>query len=248
MAEQQPTPEEQLLKLIENPRAKPEGGKPSPKVTSGKPSPAVSTKKPFSLPSFEKLRGVLSFLKQEKAAKKQEQGGGAPAFSFDLNIKWVNHLLLALVLAALLYLVLDLFVLKSDQRAFLGQVSTSDAVYPVTPTDALSGKHDLTYYQKPLQSRNPFLPPSFEPASTGDAASVAGPVGIPTSQIQSMIEGLKLVGISTGADGPIAMIEEAETGRTFFVKRGQEISGLKIQKISREKVTVTYEGKEADLF
>ena len=44
------------------------------------------------------------------------------------------------------------------------------------------------------------------------------------------------------------MIEEVSTGRTYFLRKDQEFKGLKVQEISKEKVTVTYEGQEGDLF
>ncbi len=58
---------------------------------------------------------------------------------------------------------------------------------------------------------------------------------------------LKLVGISWGNE-PLAMIEDSESTRTYFVKKGGEVKGMKVQEISKEKVTLTYEGQEAELF
>jgi hypothetical protein len=37
------------------------------------------------------------------------------------------------------------------------------------------------------------------------------------------------------------MIEDVQTNRTYFLKRGQELKGVKVQSISKEKVVVTLE-------
>jgi type II secretory pathway component PulC len=63
-----------------------------------------------------------------------------------------------------------------------------------------------------------------------------------------VMNNLKLVGISWSSSEPLAMIEDNTTGRTYFLKQGQEINELKVQAISKEKVTVTYEGEEGFLF
>jgi type II secretory pathway component PulC len=61
-----------------------------------------------------------------------------------------------------------------------------------------------------------------------------------------MTQNLKLVGISWSND-PDAMIEDTKTTRTFFVKRGQMISEVKVKDIARDKVVLTYDGEDIDL-
>lgn len=57
---------------------------------------------------------------------------------------------------------------------------------------------------------------------------------------------LKLVGISWSKD-PDAMIEDAKSKRTFFVKRGSYVNDVKVEAIFRDKVIVSYQGEQAEL-
>ena len=55
-----------------------------------------------------------------------------------------------------------------------------------------------------------------------------------------------MVGINRGKV-PEALVEDTEAKRTYFVKVGDEINGLKISAIDVNGVKVTYEGEEAVL-
>ena len=232
MVQHKPTPEEQLLKLIEDPGGSQDDAKKSP--------PAVKKPGP-GLPDFGKLFGRLDYLVDFFRKKVAESSRQFPIF----NIKWVNRGLLAIVLASAIYLLFDLFVGKPSQANFLSQVGVSDAVYPVQEVGAKGPKRELAYYKQPVARRNPFLPPSAAPAESSQPATTLPP---PTStKMASILQGLKLVGIAWGPE-PLAMIEEVQSGRTYFLKQGQEVQGLKVQSIHKEKVTVTYEGEEGELF
>ena len=236
MAERKPTPEEQLLKLIENPEAdaKGEGG-------SARAGTKTAKKSGVGFGGLGKLRGALDYA---RAGFKKKTGAAGPRP--PLALKKFNHVLLALVLASGIYLVMDLMVLRSKEPHFLAEVSTGDAVYPVTEELGKGAPRELSYYKEAAMRRNPFLPPAQPQVPGAPAADMAVPAP-PSSKLAELLQGLKLVGISWGAE-PLAMIEDAATGRTYFLKRGQEMKGVKVQAISKEKVTVTYEGEEGELF
>jgi type II secretory pathway component PulC len=56
-----------------------------------------------------------------------------------------------------------------------------------------------------------------------------------------------LVGIAWSAD-PEAMVEDGKNKKTYFVKRGQPLdSEVKVVTIFKDKVILTYKGKEFEL-
>lgn len=233
MVEHKPTPEEQLLKLIETPQT----GAATPASPAAEGAKATQVKK-GKAPALGKLWGAFSFAKAQFFKKKF---GGQFPFAAFFEIRQINKVLLAFVLASGVYLAVDLILSRPAQTDFLSQVSTSEPVYPVFK-EAQDASRDLPYYKEPLRRRHPFLPPGG-PAIPVQAASLPPPV----EQGPSPFQGLKLVGISTGEE-PLAMIEDETTGRTYFLKRGQEVREVKIQSITKEKVVVTYDGQEGELF
>lgn len=237
MAQRKPTPEEQLLKLIENS----ESGNSSQKVASETKTKPAKPKKGF-------LSGFFSKAKTESSKVEVEET--RPAASFSFQIKAVNNILIALVLAAGIYLILDLFVLKADQAEFLSQVGTTDPVYPILGAEYEEASQDVDYYQQPLQRRNPFLSSSVEVIqdTAGGGGTFTAISNEPSESLADVLSGFTLVGISWGADRPLAMVEDTATGRTHFLREGQELQSVKIQKITKEKVIVTYEGEEGVLF
>jgi hypothetical protein len=230
---QKPTPEEQLLKLIEGGGA-PEAGKPR----AEKPVPATASK---SMAGVKKLPGFLEYFKAHGLGKSMRWD--AAVFS---DIRNVNRALVGLVAVSVLYLFVDLLFFKPGDSKFLAQVSTSDAVFPMTSAAMGTTATDISVYKESIRKRNPFLPPQSEQGAAA-ADSGAAPVSAAAGTLSEMLQGYKLVGISV-SDQPLAMIEEVSTGRTYFLRKGQDFKSMKVQDVSREKVTVTYEGEEGSLF
>ncbi len=242
MVQRKPTPEEQLLKLIEQSESGKAHAESSPKTEAvKKTSPA---NKSNNLPSFGlgKLQGFFEYLKGGLGKKNTS----SPAAVLD--IPHANRLLMVLVAGAALYLGIDLIFSRPD-RAFLSTVSTSDAIYSAGMKNANQQSLDISVYQQALQKRNPFLSPeaqvAAEAAETGAGSAAAPAAGQGT--VAEALQGVKLVGISW-SEQPLAMIEDVSTGRTFFVRKGQEFNGVKVQEITQEKVNVTFEGQEGELF
>ena len=244
MVQHKPTPEEQLLKLIENPGTEPAATPASSKeAPAAAPKPRPEKKNPFD---FGKLLGTFSYFKKE--ASQKAVATVSRRFSFQLDIKLINRILLALVISSVIYLMIDFFLLKPAKGNFLSQVATSEKVYPVFQNSKSLSARDFSEYEKAIQRRNPFVPPG-QPAAPTKAGEVpaAAPMSANVPVINQMMSSLKLVGISWGNE-PLAMIEDSENTRTYFVKKNGEVKGMKVQEISKEKVTLTYEGQEAELF
>lgn len=242
MVQRKPTPEEQLLKLIENPAAAPAdnaGAAPAPGSTEKK--PAASPKK-WALPDLGKFASAFSYFRDAVGHQRETSTGVAVLF----DIKWINRFLLALLIAAVLYFLVDTLFFKSKPADILTQVGTSEPVYPSAKDAEQLTPKELSFYQEVSKRRNPFLPPGTAMEAAPAAAD------LPTSaasapRITEVLQGLKLVGISWGPE-PLAMIEDVATNRTYFLRKDQEVRGVKIQEIGKEKVTVTFEGEEGELF
>jgi len=262
MAQHKPTPEEQLLKLIENPSAQkqPEAkpAPPEPKQREKKEKPAKKADSGGIKHAFSQFFSRLSRPEIPKEVPKEapreipteipKEAAADTPFSFLFNLKWWNRILLATVLASLIYLGVDVFFLRPDHESFLATVSTADAVYPLAGEKTTAPDRDLTYFQEIVQRRNPFMPIGLEPflEEAGDALpTIPAPY---SDAMDEAISELRLVGVSMGREGPLAMIEDVTTGRTYFLKKGQEFKNVKIQSISSEKVTVTYQGEEGALY
>lgn len=178
---------------------------------------------------------------------KKKSGAELKSFiPIEAAIKWVNHILIALVLAAGVYLGMDLTVLKPNRTSYLSQMSVHEAIYPLKAELDKKAPKELSYYRETADKRNPFLPPPAAPAPAEEKA----PEGVPaprTKKLNELLQGIKLVGISWEAE-PLAMVEDARTARTYFLRKGQEVNGLKVRTITKEKVIFTCEGEEGELF
>ena len=81
-----------------------------------------------------------------------------------------------------------------------------------------------------------------------------GPVEVPkeeqeTATAQSALQGYKLVGISIEPDpqNSYAMIENATTNVTYFLKKGDKLTEMQVLEITAEKVVFDVGGKPAEL-
>lgn len=227
MAQENPiSPERELLKLIEDPKAK------STTMLQGYAIKHHS----LSLFSFSAWLGRISFLRDwfKKWLKRQRQQ--------QLDIKVINKILGLFIFVLAVYFISNLFsslinLKKTPYLEFKPQEGVS-----FTGTQQLSFlKKAASYYFEKVRERDIFKMGAKKPT----AAAEASPRG-PSSRIIEATQHLKLVGISWSND-PDAMIEDSKALRTFFVKRGQMIGEIKVQAIFKDKVVLGFGGEEIEL-
>ena len=116
----------------------------------------------------------------------------------------------------------------SHRAAVTGGLSDTTAS-PVRP---------LSEYLTAVTQRNPFT-------GRGAGVEVASQAATQTArhQLEESANGLSVVGIDRGAN-PVALVEEKAQQKTFVVKVGDEINGLRVVRIGPEGVVVSYEGEE----
>lgn len=219
------SPEKQLLKLIEEPKA---GG-------GGIQAEAV---KHQGLSMFSPSAWLGRFFFFRDTFKKYFHREG-PA---QLDIKLINRALSFMILLLVFYFLstfaVSLLGLKKVPRL---EFKASAASSSVSPQEILSLKKAAAYYLEKVTERDIFK--MGEKKADKSAAAGSKP---PSSRIMEATQHLKLVGISWSND-PDAMIEDSKAGRTFFMKRGQMLGEIKVQAIFKDKVVLGYEGEEIEL-
>lgn len=68
----------------------------------------------------------------------------------------------------------------------------------------------------------------------------------PKVTLQQLLAGYTFVGVIFG-DVPQAIVEEKKTGQSFYLTAGQFLGEIKIEKIERGRITVSYEDESMDI-
>ncbi len=219
------TPEKQLLKLIEDPHGR-----------AQKPGAAKGVKVPVF--SFGALQGRLAFFRQSTQSLWKGWAEGSP-----LDIKKINALLSVLVVATGIYFVASSAVLAmrlSGTPSFPLKAGSAAGQGGFKYAPQLKA---LPYYKEKVGSRDLFR------LGAKEAAAAQTPVAqedAAKKQQEAILSKYKLVGISW-SDNPDAMIENTGEQKTYFVKRGQMLDGIKVAGIFRDKVVLNSNGQEIEL-
>ncbi len=217
MAKDNVSPEELLFKAIEKNKDVPaEAGVPK--------NPTFDIKKLFldfksKIPFFEKKKG--------EANKKT-------GFNIFSNLKILNRVLTVIVGILVIFLITDMVMSNQNQnKIFAGTVGMGAWQFQKKPIILLK---KLSFYEEAASKRDLFNPPEAVAAK-----SVAGA----NPQLAELTKDLSLVGIYWGTH-PEAMIEDTQAKKTYFLKRGDQINGLKIKNILNDRVILEYRGKEME--
>lgn len=226
MVQERPvTPEKQLLKLIEDPKAK----------TTGVQTQTIKHQS-LGLLSPQAWGGRLSFFR-EKARK--WLGSGA---AHQADIKAINRVLTLCIFALFLYFVSSVYFSFVDFKKML------DIDLDVKKVTALERAGDISllkvasFYLEQVRQRNIF--------EMGKAKVIEGEektvIKRPSDESFDESQYLRLVGISW-SDDPDVMIEDTNALRTYFVKRGESIGEFKVEAIFKDKVVLSRDGEEIEL-
>ena len=231
MADDKPvTPEQQLLKLIEESnQASKAGSAPA----AGKPS----RRGPGGF-SFAKIPGLLAgrlaFLK--RTAGKQGLGGQ----KMSVNITGMNRMLTVAAASLLIYVIFDAAASARNLQRPPNFVPPKDlkTTFELANIEPLK---ESSYYLQKVSSRDIF--------KEGKKAEMVAQAPVQNAVVETAeaIKNLALVGISWSKD-PDAIIEDKAHQRTFFVKRGQMVGdSVKVEAIFKDHVIVTFEDHEYEL-
>lgn len=230
MAQERPsTPEKQLLDLIEDPKEQDLGQK---KIKRSS----------FSLVSLAALKGRLSFLLESI------RSGSFLKRAF-LSIKGINKVLKICTALLFLYLIGNSTMSIIRLNEIPEFVTKNPRLSTGTSKAGFSTKNISDYLEGP-RARNIFRFGDIqeEEQEEEELAEVAPPEEEALSKAELLSQQLNLVGIGW-SDNPDVMLKNVDTGKMYFLKRGERIGGLiKVEAIFQDKVILTYDdGKELEL-
>lgn len=221
------TPEKQLLKIIEESKAK--GGEAAVETQAAK-------HRNMSFFSPAAWLGRAAYFKDQFFKSFKGQG------ALQLDIKLVNKGLGGLIFILALYLIgnsyFSMVNLKKVVASF--QIGGKNGGKPQIADVNSVLKKEPDYYIEKVNERDIFT--MLSKKKTGPEAVKE----VTQEEIAALSETLKLVGISW-SNNPDAIIEDTKAARTFFLKKGQTISGAKIKEIFQDRVIMLYGDQEFEL-
>jgi hypothetical protein len=153
------------------------------------------------------------------------------------NIKIFNRYVMASIVIAALYFILDLFLINSykDAASAISKVSASGAG-PASPAEYVMPVEANTYshYSDKISSRNIF--------TAGPEIQAESQPGL----FEPAAESVGLVGIIAG-NNPQAIIEDKKSQKTYYLIKGQTVNDITVEDISEGGVTLEYRGKKITL-
>jgi len=164
---------------------------------------------------FSRLSGWIQFL--------DRLSGGHP-------VRRINQGLSVLIVLLGVYFAFDSMIAPKQLKQAM-EVTTVHVAAPEI-SSAVSTSAPLEEYLSVVKRRD-----VFHPAGSVVSAST------PTQPPASPTEGLRLVGIAW-SDQPEALIDDTQVKQTLFLKKGQKIRGLTVQKIGPESVTLQKDNGE----
>jgi len=150
-------------------------------------------------------------------------------FNFsEFNLEITNRILIVILGGLIIFLFVDFIYLKPDFKKIYEKISALPA--------ARLKKRDVIYL-KPLSA---YLDASAK-------RDIFNPIAITKEdmyverivRLEELTKGLSLVGIFWGKN-PEVMIEDTEEKKTYFLRRGQTIKGIKIDSILEDRVILEH--------
>jgi type II secretory pathway component PulC len=89
-----------------------------------------------------------------------------------------------------------------------------------------------------VKRRNAFSPASLAESEEGLSGD---------QRLHKLAEDLTLVGISWNQEQPLAMIEDKQEQKTYFLRQGESIGEFQIKQILKNKVILNFEGQDLEL-
>ena len=176
---------------------------------------------------------VLSTFKKSDSASTQTAVRG-----FDLAR--LNGILSLIIVLGMGLSIINIYYFKPDIKKIYTRVvaappsQTQMDLSPISVDDFLATLTGRNIFQ-PKVNEPPPVPVETTPPPTDTPVIPSGEVG-----------DLQLVGIAWGSQ-PEVMIRDKKGGRTFFLKEGEELKGVKAKEILKDKVIVEHQGETKEL-
>ncbi len=235
------TPEERLLKLIRRHTAGPASEVP------------VQTPSPADPKAMSPLSGEAR--RPAAPATVELSKGGRPSWSVGGWSKKSPFLLRSLLLLAGLNLI-GLIGGGITHRTRIQQIQ--QLLEEVSPEySSVLGEKTAYSWEDPLSPKGAPEPyesvaPTFQGRElfrvlAAPPAPKAGPSPEKRKTVQNRLKELTLLGIVTAGDNLQAIIDDAESKKTYFLKEGEEGPDFRVMEILKGKVTLEMEGERQEL-
>ena len=146
------------------------------------------------------------------------------------NLLSLNKVLIGILSIMVIYLVFDFVSAILPRNAIV-----SPATYAEEKEASLAKLSPLGYYLDRIGGKDLFSPQRIALVK----AKAEAPSGQP-------VAGLKLEGVDWGGN-PVALIENTQTGKTYFLKKAETVKDLKVMEIFRDRVKLRYDNKVVEL-
>jgi len=174
------------------------------------------------------IKNILDWFYGIYSAKKR-------SFS-ELNLRLVNSVLAAFLAVLVVFLAADFIISRPNLKKIYPKVSDLAASIPLN-RGFVSFLEPVSNYLNASKKRDIFNPLSLSPTEKSKESP---------SVLIDLIKDLRLVGIYWSKD-PEAMIEHTKEKKTYFLKIGQVIKGVKIKAILKDRVILEYNNEETEL-
>ncbi|MFA5059951.1 MAG: type II secretion system protein N [Candidatus Omnitrophota bacterium] len=229
--EKKETAEKKLLKLIESSGSSAEAKTPAASDVAMQVAAAVK-ETGFSVPNAASFLAPILDLFRGKFSSTANS-------VLTFGLREANQLLAVIVGGLLIFSIASMV---RDTKILEERVLTSVNIPEIesVENDAVPQKKDVSDYLASVEKRNIFQPFEKKPEEKIVDASSGSP------QIATIAKNYKLVGISwlDSPDSASALIEDTQSGNTFFLKKGEKISNITIKDIFADRVILTYQGED----
>ncbi len=192
---------------------------------------AVEKNKKFADTS-RRLREILYLLRGKVLEGLRRLRSGDISFS-GLQYIPINKILVVMLAVMSAYLIVGFVGVTVFRR---GNAVPSTAKYENKKGPSFTELSPLGYYLDQVTGKEIFNPQRLAQASAArEETSSAEPFA-----------GFKLVGIDWG-EHPVALIEDTQAGKTYFVKKGDSVKDMKVMEVLRDRVKIIYYNKLFEL-
>lgn len=244
MADEKLSPEQQLLKLIEDSK-KVQFKSDSADLAATTPTQAAKPLDSQPLGAGKKflkpknLQGAFlgrwSFFKRTTTKKIKKSKPKLPSLAI------INGLLFLTMLGVMGYVGFEAFLLMKNRGNSVNFLFQKEKA-PVSTETKSSLLKDSDYYLQKVNARDIFKEGQVSAPKHDTEKKKES-----SAQDNALLSGFSLVGISWSAN-PDVIIEDKAKQKTYFVKRGQEVGdGVRIEAVFKDHVILSYDGQEFEL-
>lgn len=160
--------------------------------------------------------------------------------------KFFNLALVIMLVVVIMFYIFDL-VSSNLERPTFGRLHKSEGASR-PPRPAISGPQNakleaqpapFSTYAEVIGKRELFKPPKSETVKEKPTAQK-------TESASDKLKYLSLIGI-IGGERPQAVIEDKKDKKTYFLNKGQTVSGMKVEDILEDRIILEFDGEKIEL-